>query len=360
MRPMLKLLARAGAGLAAGAAALPAFAQASSGVTLYGLIDTTIRYSTHENAAGNSKVQMTDGVLTGSRWGLRATESLGGNLKAFFILESGFSPDTGTSQQGGRLFGRTAVVGLDGDFGKLVLGRQYTLAHEVLSSYEAMAFANNSIVGYQGGNYTGLRYDNTIKYIKSFGGLQAAAAWTFGEVAGKFNGSSAGAGSLVYSNGPIEVGAVYQVTHDVSSAFFNAVPAAQASKQTVWGLGGKWETKAATYYLGYTNNRLDVADYRNNVGYVGARVPITQALAVIGTVQYDWLRHAGQSGKRLTTAAMLDYNFSKRTDVYLEVDYTQLKGAWIALDSSPSFANSGNMYGNSTRFGAMVGVRHKF
>ncbi|GAB7541219.1 hypothetical protein CS8_008820 [Cupriavidus sp. 8B] len=38
-----------------------------------------------------------------------------------------------------------------------------------------------------------------------------------------------------------------------------------------------------------------------------------------------------QSGKRLTTAAMLDYNFSKRTDVYVAVDYTDLSGAWIPL-----------------------------
>ncbi len=182
--------------LALGAGSAGAIAQTTpvtTGVTLYGLIDTTIRYSTNEDAAGHGKVQMTDGVLTGSRWGLRGTEDLGSGLKSWFILESGFSPDTGTSQQGGRLFGRTAVVGLEGDFGKLALGRQYTLAHEVLSSYEAMAFANNSIVGYQGGNYTGLRYDNTVKYIKSFGGLQVAGAYTFGEVAGSIKNSSAAA-----------------------------------------------------------------------------------------------------------------------------------------------------------------------
>lgn len=346
--------------LVLGAASLPAAAQTSGGVTLYGLIDTTIRYSTHENAAGNHNLQMTDGVLTGSRWGLRGTEDLGGGTKALFILESGFSPDTGTSQQGGRLFGRTAVVGLEGNYGKLYLGRQYTLAHEVLSSYEAMAFANNSIVGYQGGNYTGLRYDNTVKYIKSFGGLQLAGAWTFGEAAGSFSKSSAGAGSIVYSMGPAEVGAVYQVTRDVSSAFFGAVPAALASKQTVWGFGGKLDTAIATWYLGYTNNRLDVADYKNQVAYVGAKVPLSGALSFIGTVQYDWMRHLDTSGKRLTTAGMLDYAFSKRTDVYAEVDYTHLQGAWVALNSAPTFVNSGNTYGNNARLGVMLGVRHKF
>jgi predicted porin len=346
--------------LAFGAGSAGALAQTTGGVTLYGLLDTTIRYSTNEDAAGHGKVQMTDGVLTGSRWGIRGTEDLGNNLKAWFILESGFNPEVGTSQQGGRLFGRTAVVGFDGDYGKLALGRQYTLAHEVLSSYEAMAFANNSIVGYQGGNYTGLRYDNTLKYIKSFGGLQLAAAYTFGEVPGSMKASSAAAGSVVYSRGPWEVGAVYQQTQNVTSAFFGAVPAAQASKQTVWGVGGTYKASRAQYYLGYTNNRLDVADYRNNVGYIGTRYSITDALSFIGTVQYDWLRHAGQGGKRLTTAGMLDYAFSKRTDVYVEVDYTHLQGQWIALNSSPNFANSGNTYGNGTRLGVMAGVRHKF
>ncbi|AOZ01473.1 hypothetical protein BKK81_18795 [Cupriavidus sp. USMAHM13] len=346
--------------LALGAGSVPAAAQTAGGVTLYGLIDTAVRYSTHEDAAGNSRTQLGDGALTGSRWGVRGSEDLGGGTKAWFILESGFFPDTGGSQQGGRLFGRTAAVGLEGGYGKLALGRQYTLAHEVLSSYEAMAFANNSIVGYQGGNYTGLRYDNTIKYIKSFGGLQAAAAYTFGEVPGSLKTGSAAAGSLVYGSGPFEVGAVYQQTQNVTSAYFGAVPAALASKQTVWGLGGTWKAARAQYYLGYTNNRLDVADYRNQAAYAGARYNLNDALALIGTVQYDWLRHAGQGGKRLTTAGMLMYSFSKRTDVYLEVDYTNLQGQWIALNSAPAFANSGNTYGNGTRLGVMAGMRHKF
>ncbi|MNO07581.1 hypothetical protein D3C81_2298450 [compost metagenome] len=57
---------------------------------------------------------------------------------------------------------------------------------------------------------------------------------------------------------------------------------------------------------------------------------------------------------------MLDYSFSKRTDVYVEVDYTHLQGQWIALNSGAAFVNSGNTYGNKTRLGVMAGVRHKF
>lgn len=169
---------------AAGALALAGTAHAQSSVTLYGLIDTSVRYTTHENANGSGKLQMAEGLLTGSRWGLRADEDLGGGRKAFAQLESGFSPDTGTSLQGGRLFGRTALVGLKGDWGTLTLGRQYTVAHDVMSSYEAMALANVSIVGYQGGNYTGLRQDNLLKYTYTLGAWQTELAYTFGEKAG--------------------------------------------------------------------------------------------------------------------------------------------------------------------------------
>ncbi len=77
---------------AAGALALAGTAHAQSSVTLYGLIDTSVRYTTHENANGSGKLQMAEGLLTGSRWGLRADEDLGGGRKAFAQLESGFSP----------------------------------------------------------------------------------------------------------------------------------------------------------------------------------------------------------------------------------------------------------------------------
>lgn len=146
----------------------------------------------------------------------------------------------------------------------------------------------------------------------------------------------------------------------MSSAYFGAVPASQASKQTVWGIGGTYKAGRGQYYLGYTNSRLDVANYHNDVVYVGTRYNLNDALQFIGTLHYDWLKHATDSGKRLTTAAMLDYSFSKRTDVYVEVDYTHLNGAWIALNVNPNFSNPGNTFGNNSRLGVMTGIRHKF
>lgn len=333
--------------------------QAQTDVTLYGLVDTTIRYSTNENAAGDHKVQVTDGVLTGSRWGIRGNEDLGGGLKAIVVLESGFAPDTGTSLQGGRLFGRQSFVGLDGGFGKVSLGRQYTIAHDALSSFEAFAFANNAIVGYQGGNYTGLRYDNTVKYSKALGDVTVNAGYTFGEVAGDASANSAKGISATYANGPLYVGAVYQATNTVTSGYFNAVPAAQASKQTVWGLGGTYQFAPVKLYLGYTNSKLDVANYKNDVLYASFNYQLTPVTQLIGTLQHDKLKHQGADGTRLTSALMLDHYLSKRTDIYVEVDYTKLKDGWVGLANNTGLGSQ-NVFGNDKRAGVMVGVRHKF
>jgi len=86
--------------------------QAQSSVTLYGVIDEAFQFVHNANAQGNNLYRLQGGNLQGSRWGLKGTEDLGGGLKAIFQLENGFDVNNGTLQQGSRLFGRQAFVGL--------------------------------------------------------------------------------------------------------------------------------------------------------------------------------------------------------------------------------------------------------
>ncbi|MCQ4438022.1 porin, partial [Clostridioides difficile] len=68
-----------------------------------------------QNANGSnasSLVKVGSGNLSGSRWGLRGTEDLGGGLKANCRLENGCNVANGARGQGGRMFGRSAWVGL--------------------------------------------------------------------------------------------------------------------------------------------------------------------------------------------------------------------------------------------------------
>jgi predicted porin len=102
-------------------AAFAGTASAQTNVTMYGVLDMALQ---HENDGVNSTTALDSGIQSGSRLGFKGTEDLGGGLKANFDLEAGVNADTGTSSQGGILFGRQAWVGLSGGFGSLRLGRQ--------------------------------------------------------------------------------------------------------------------------------------------------------------------------------------------------------------------------------------------
>lgn len=341
--------------LACGGAS-PTLALAQSSVTLYGLVDTTIRYTTHENAKGSGKVQMGGGVLTGTRFGLAGTEDLGNGYQALFVLENGFLPDTGMASQGGRLFGRKAFVGLSGDFGTLKLGRDFTVIHEVIASYDTMALPNLGLVAFQSGNYTGgVRQDNMLKYAGTFGPITLAAQHAFGEVAGNFAQSSSTGASVTYASGPVKLAGGYQIMRDTSTYFGTAVP---LSDQQVWSVGGTYKLGVTQFNAGFTRSTYNNAGYRDNAFYAGAKHPFGDAWMLLVTGTYDRMKINGDSGSRFTGAVMLDYNLSKRTDVYVEADYTTLTGTWRTLASQPNFVTP--FYGNSTRIGVTTGIRHKF
>ena len=90
-------------------------------VTMYGNLDIPVEYLT--NAPAGSLLRLPG--LTGSvpsRLGFRGTEDLGGGLRAVFTMEMGISADNGSLNQGGRAFGRQALVGVGGPWGTVSLG----------------------------------------------------------------------------------------------------------------------------------------------------------------------------------------------------------------------------------------------
>ena len=105
-------------------AALGAFASvasAQSSVTLYGRVDLSINKPT----ATKSK-NLSNG--SGSRFGVRGVEDLGGGMSAFFNIEHRFAADTGAMSEAARMWGGRSIAGLQGGFGKITLGREYTTA----------------------------------------------------------------------------------------------------------------------------------------------------------------------------------------------------------------------------------------
>ena len=170
-------------------------------VSLYGFIDLGPSYthvsvsgaSDAAKSAGNeSSLTLRSNVNKGSRWGIRGEEDLGRGLAAGFVLESGFTPDTGEMTLGGRLFGRQATVYLKGACGEIAFGRTGALASGAGTyaltgwgspfgtSWGTYSVANNNYMfGY-------IRLDNMVTYrTPVWNGLQLSAQYSFGTDAKK-------------------------------------------------------------------------------------------------------------------------------------------------------------------------------
>jgi len=157
------------AGLVASLAATGAFAQSS--VTVYGVIDISANYTTNQNKAGDSVLSLGDsgaigdpgqGAMSGSRWGLKGEEDLGGGSKAIFKVESGFTVNNGQSDQQGQLFGRQSYVGLsDNNLGQITFGRQYGTMTDVAFDFDPLGVGNYLANEWEVFMF-GVRFDNTI------------------------------------------------------------------------------------------------------------------------------------------------------------------------------------------------------
>ena len=107
-------------------------AHAQSSVTVYGRVDLSL--AQQADAVKNKEIR--NG--SGSRLGFRGVEDLGGGLSAVFQIEHRFDADTSAAKdaaKNGPFWEGKSIVGLEGGFGRLTLGREdnaaYTLSQLV-------------------------------------------------------------------------------------------------------------------------------------------------------------------------------------------------------------------------------------
>ncbi|MFL6699166.1 MAG: porin [Vitreoscilla sp.] len=202
-------------------AAPAAFAQSS--VTIYGIIDLDGQY-----LSGHAKqVLVTSGGQSGSRIGFKGTEDLGSGYFTDFVLEGGLNVDTGSSAQGGTLFGRQAFGALRTPFGTASAGRQYSSIYTQTADFSeftnATTGATTAVIGGFAGGYepvrggpnsattstaTGAslnggpaRVNNSFRYTTPvFEGLKASFLYGAGEVTGDTYGTRLLDYSVRYTN----------------------------------------------------------------------------------------------------------------------------------------------------------------
>lgn len=354
------------------APALAAAQSAAQSVTLYGVIDTGVEYVNRIGSTGNSVVRMPN--LSGtvpSRWGLRGTEDLGGGAKALFTLESGFAPDSGTSNQGGRLFGRQAWVGLSNNWGQISLGRQYTMLFWASLDTDLLgpnAYGSSSLDTY----LPNARADNAIAYKGKFGGFTVGATYSFGRDAVNAGPSPSGtncggenpadtlacrewSAMLMYETGKWGVSAAYDSQRGGPGAFAGLT--SSALKDDRMALGGYALFDRAKVGLGWIGRRNGAsATPRSDLFYAGAAYDLTPALTLTGEVFH--LRVRNSANKAWLGAVRASYAFSKRSSVYATVGYIDNRGS-LAL-SVDSAATGAAPAAGGNQLGTMVGIRHVF
>lgn len=353
--------------LASGIWSAPAAAQGS--VTVYGVVDAALAHTDHVDAAGNSatKVSSLSGSLP-SRIGFRGSEDLGGGLAAVFALEAGFSPDSGSSGQGGRLFGRQAWVGLKGKWGTLQVGRIPNMSFLATAKSDVLGpnlFSINSIDPY----LPNARSDNAIGYLGSFSAVTVGATYSLGRDASAAGGPAAtNCGGEVAADSKAcrqftallgyDAGS-YGITASYDKLFGNAGAGGGLTgserfdrRITLNGHAMLGATKLGAGIIDRSTDAVSgVSD--SHLYYLGLSHPVGPRLTLDAQVARREVRASGDDTNMLV--ARLTYALSKRSAVYGAVGRMDNQGAAaIALDAG------GTVAAGRAQNGIMAGIRHIF
>ncbi len=339
-------------------------ASAQSSVTLYGVLDGGLRYQqvSRNNLDGVNNIGLAYGQQSGNRWGMKGVESLGNGNNAIFMIESGFDLGNGTSQQGGRLFGRQSWMGLENkSWGQVRLGRMLSLTTDYLVNavdpFGAGFGQLNMGNAFTSGNT--VRLDNTLMYkTPNMSGFEAGLGYSFATGLTS-NGGTTGYGFATSNNSrQLTVGAKYANGPFYAAASYEKAYAAETSAQNGnsvnnWNIAGSYDFKVLKLAVGYGQTRdgfwagsgaggtgasLAVAPngtsnalvFAPSVGYnsyiVGATVPVNAVSRVLlswtmiapNTNMKDAYNAQNQSSFNLGYT----YDFTKRTNLYTYVGQT--------------------------------------
>ncbi len=347
-------------GIVIPAALLATAAHAQSSITLYGKIEDGINYTS--NARGHGTVQLESGYDYGSRWGIKGTEDLGAGYKAIFQLENGFDVNTGGMNQGGREFGRQAFVGISSDrYGTVTLGRQYDPSVDMFSPLTA----NGNWTGYlfshpydnDNTDYS-FRVNNAVKYVSpTWNGITAEAMYGFSNQT-NFANNRLYSAALQYQQGGLTLGASYVKINnahngDTTGAITGDNTFDGSSQQNI-GVGINYDFGKTL--IGFTYSHVDIYDPTRNGYFTGQTQPtggawkswkfdnfevnglyhVTPAFYVGAAYTYTQARVDSTVGafnpKWHQLSAKLNYNVSKRTEVFLEGVYQRAISAHTGTD----------------------------
>jgi predicted porin len=320
--------------------AFPLVAHAQSNVSIYGIMDAAV--SSEDNGVDRHTV-INSGNQSSSRIGFRGTEELGGGMKAMFNIEAGVSIDTGNADSA--LFGRRSVVGLEGDFGSVTVGREYTPIAAVAGATDitGQGLYGSNLSAF---NYLTRRESNSVNYKSvSMSGFKLDAVYGAGEKTTGPSNDLKGV-ALEYANGPVYFGAGYHTLK-------NAVDG--SAKE--YAFGTAYTMGDLVFMANYLAADPVGADNKFSQVNLGASKAF-EANTFYVNLQQNKIGN-GAKGNAFTLG--YTYALSKRTNVY--TSYASMRNN--ALATFALNASSTKVAPPAAALGAdpstfTVGIRHKF
>ncbi|WP_158597893.1 porin [Noviherbaspirillum saxi] len=362
-------------------------AQSASNVSMYGVVDAGVAFTDNGAAARSNSVGLSSGVMTASLIGFRGVDDLGNGLKAKFQLEAGFDLDTGAMKTyagnpstatptatGGAavngLFNRRSYVGLEGGFGSVTLGRDYTPNYYVVRDTDVMAlglYGNlQQTVALSGtGSERFGRASNAVFYESpDLDGFKARVMVSFGSE------SAGGAGmppsdanrmwgaSGIYTMGGLVLAGAYQ---ELKLPLVAGTPAAftgGSSTRKDHVIGAKYTfgayTLSAGYFLAKQPNNADSSD-----AWLGASAKIGTGTVYANLQRMKQEAVAGAAATGNVFGLGYVHPMSRRTSLY--ASYGQLNNS--ATAAFPLISGDGAVAPGalSADIKALaVGIRHFF
>lgn len=390
-----------------------------SGTTLAGLAASNAAY-----AAGfvnkSTVTRLTSSVSSVNALGFRGVEDLGGGYKGGFVLEGQFQVDTGAqSGQDGRMWGRQAFVSLTTPGGEIRLGRQYapmffTFAFTTVEALGGADIQGSGLIV----NNLQVRQDNQVSYWLKTGGLTAALSYATnagvdafvsssrGQAAGSTSGQIIGGQTAgnetpnsgnrgqtfgLFVNYAFDPGFLINGSYH-SNKFGNAqlisgpIVWADLDKYEAYALGAKYTVPGAgTVLSGIFHHGKFTYDSGNNDGpkintwALGVKHPIGNFAVGAQFAHSEFTNFT--DGKDTSLMLIGDYNFSKRTKLYIRAGYAKdeagnnaapgrstagvVRGGPLPLLTgfgsleTPFFSGGGANVDATTRVVA-IGIRHQF
>lgn len=367
--------------------------KAKSSITIYGVMDTGIIYTKdikNKNINVNNKFELKSSTIQGSRIGFKGIEDLGAGIKTLFNIETSFVHGSSFNTTNNILFHRRSVIGLNSNFGTILLGRQTNFA-DIISAYTSIADFGSftSSTGSDLSRLQGARTNNSITYTtNNLNGFTGSILYGFGETLSKISSGKAFGIGTKYEYGPLSLGINYYqnntnitsidtniktnniisstVTHTLnneSATILNIVASYQFRQTRIYTNWSQVQQKLNSIEFTHltianrlTNATLKLSE-KADMYELGTAYQLNSKIKLLASIQYTEAKFNGLDGKgRLTQISLgTNYLLSKRTGLYIVISNIH----------SINMANPGAIGANpinndigQTAIG--IGIKHKF